>query len=124
LRVYGCHADDPRGDGENVARLLNIEQQFGLQDIATYMGFQKRADAVKDALVSFLIDTKRDGEDDWGLRCRREREHTPELWRGKARPLALRVRRGTLKAGKIHAGKSHSNTFLRTLWLKKNQISF
>jgi SAM-dependent methyltransferase len=62
LRVYGCHADDPRTDKESVERILTAETQFGLQEVSTYMGFQNRADAVKDALVAFLIEKKRAGK--------------------------------------------------------------
>jgi len=62
LRVYGCHADDPRTDSESVERILAVEEKFGLQKISTYTGFQKRADAVKDALVYFLIEKKRAGK--------------------------------------------------------------
>ena len=33
---------------------LTAEKQFGLQEVSTYTGFQKRADAVKDGLVPSL----------------------------------------------------------------------
>jgi SAM-dependent methyltransferase len=62
LRVYGCHADDSRADSESVERILSAEKQFGLQEVSTYTGFQKRADAVKDGLVTFLIEKKRTGK--------------------------------------------------------------
>src|SRR5688572_8543684 len=62
LRVYGCHADDPRPDGASVERILKAEEQFGLQKVSTYTAFQTLADAAKDALVTFLIEKKREGK--------------------------------------------------------------
>lgn len=62
LRAYGCHAEDPRKDSECVKGILEAERQFGLQKVETYTGFQKRADAVKDGLLTFLIETKRQGK--------------------------------------------------------------
>jgi hypothetical protein len=45
-----------------VADLLAAESQRGLQDIDTYIGFQARADRVKDDLLDFLIQQKRAGK--------------------------------------------------------------
>ena len=59
LRVYGCHAGDARATSGAVDALIVRECEAGLQDIGTYATFQARADAVKDAFVSFLIDQKR-----------------------------------------------------------------
>ncbi len=62
LRVYGCHAEDRRTDNPSVARLLDIESQFGLQALEVYHEFQQRADEVKNGLVSFLVEQKRAGK--------------------------------------------------------------
>ncbi|MPQ71315.1 MULTISPECIES: class I SAM-dependent methyltransferase [unclassified Pseudomonas] len=62
LRVYGCHAEDPRVDSASVALLLEAESLFGLQALEVYQGFQQRADEVKNGLVSFLIEQKRAGK--------------------------------------------------------------
>ena len=62
LRVYGCHADDRRGDRPAVAALLNEEARCGLRDLAVYRGFQAHANRVKDDLLFFLIQAKRDGK--------------------------------------------------------------
>jgi SAM-dependent methyltransferase len=62
LRVYGCHADDARADAAAVAALLAEEERRGLRDPAVYRAFQARADRVKDDLLAFLIDAKRDGK--------------------------------------------------------------
>jgi len=61
LRVYGCHADDTRAVAPAVAAVLDAERDFGLQSIDTYTAFQAKADAVKDGLLSFLIEHKRAG---------------------------------------------------------------
>lgn len=62
LRVFGCHADDPRTTRPNVERVLQAEQAGGLLELATYQKFQARAERVKDELVSFLIEQKRAGK--------------------------------------------------------------
>jgi hypothetical protein len=62
LRVYGCHAEDPRCSTGAVDALLAEEAQRGLQTIGIYQDFQARADKVKDDLLSFLIEQKRLGK--------------------------------------------------------------
>lgn len=62
LRVYGCHQDDARFTEESVINLLDIEELHGLQRMETYLGFQSRADKIKDDLLAFLIEQKRAGK--------------------------------------------------------------
>ncbi len=62
LRVYGCHADDERAASAAVANLLAQEQERGMADLALYQTLQPRADRVKDDLVMFLIEQKRQGK--------------------------------------------------------------
>ena len=62
LRIYGCHADDPREPSSNVGRVLNNEISFGLRDVQTYLGFQDRVDRVKNDVLDFLIAQKRSGK--------------------------------------------------------------
>lgn len=62
LRIYGCHAEDSRPTSQAVAGLLAREETFGLRDLATYQGFQARAERIKDDLLLFLIDQKRAGK--------------------------------------------------------------
>jgi hypothetical protein len=62
LRVYGCHADDSRTQSSAVQVLLNEEERQGLRLPDTYENFQRRADRVKDGLVTFLIEQKRSGK--------------------------------------------------------------
>jgi SAM-dependent methyltransferase len=61
LRLYGCHKEDSRAETDAVARLLQQEKEFGLQDLGTYLAFQERADRVKDEFLSFLIGEKAKG---------------------------------------------------------------
>jgi hypothetical protein len=62
LRVFGCHATDSRSTEDSVAALLQEEQKRGLQQIDTYLSFQPRADKVKNDLLAFLLEQKRNGK--------------------------------------------------------------
>lgn len=62
LRIFGCHADDPRATKQIVQGMLEREKVFGLKDIVLYNGFQKKADKVKNDYLSFLIEQKRAGK--------------------------------------------------------------
>lgn len=61
LRIYGCHVQSAHPQHVSVAQCLADERDGGLAGTAVYDGFQARANAVKDALVAFLIETKRAG---------------------------------------------------------------
>jgi SAM-dependent methyltransferase len=62
LRVYGCHADDPRTTTPAVTHVLDEETRRGLRELATYTGFQARADQVKNNFAAFLIEQRRLGK--------------------------------------------------------------
>ena len=62
LRIYGCHEEDGRIASGNVIALLAEEAKRGLQTIATYKNFQARANKVKNDLLTFLIEQKREGK--------------------------------------------------------------
>jgi hypothetical protein len=62
LRVYGCHAEDPKSVSESVNALLSREIAEGMADLAVYQAFQARADRVKNDFVAFLIEQKRQGK--------------------------------------------------------------
>jgi SAM-dependent methyltransferase len=62
LRVFGCHAGDPRATRRSVGQVLQAEKDAGLRDLGTYRAFQARAERIKDDLVSFLIEQKRLGK--------------------------------------------------------------
>lgn len=62
LRVFGCDATDSRSTQGSVEAVLQEEQKRGLQQLSTYLSFQPRADKVKNDLLAFLIEQKRNGE--------------------------------------------------------------
>lgn len=62
LRVYGCHAESARAEDASVASVLRLESDSGLQRIETYLGFQERAERIKDELLQFLLEQKRAGK--------------------------------------------------------------
>lgn len=62
LRIYGCHAADARPSEERVRAMLERERGFGLQDLAVYYAFQKKANQVKNDFLAFLIEQKRAGK--------------------------------------------------------------
>lgn len=61
LRVYGCHKDDVRQTQISVANILQEEIKSGLSNIQTYLDFQPRADKIKNDLLTFLLEQKRNG---------------------------------------------------------------
>jgi SAM-dependent methyltransferase len=62
LRVYGCHADDPRPREGSVSKLVAEEEKQGLLSPSTYRDFQAKANGIKDNLLTFLIQQKRQGK--------------------------------------------------------------
>jgi len=61
LRIYGCHAEHKRDSTLAVNSLLLEEAERGLQKMDTYQNFQIKANQLKDDLLSFLIEQKRQG---------------------------------------------------------------
>jgi SAM-dependent methyltransferase len=62
LRVYGCHANDPRTDSATVIDVLAEEARRSLRDLNVYSEFQVRTDQVKNELLAFLLKAKREGK--------------------------------------------------------------
>ncbi len=62
LRIYGCLDGAGQKRTGAVEAVLKAETDAGLQSVATYTGFQKKADAVKDGLLRFLLDAKAVGK--------------------------------------------------------------
>ncbi|WNB77133.1 class I SAM-dependent methyltransferase [Methylomonas koyamae] len=63
LRVFAQRtADGPQPVEPSVAELLRREAQAGMAATAFYAGFQKRADALKNDLLSFLLEAARNGK--------------------------------------------------------------
>ena len=61
LRVYGCHRDDTRIETPAVRKILDDEIQAKMRDLATYDSFQSDAEKLKNNLLSFLIQAKKEG---------------------------------------------------------------
>ncbi len=61
LRVYGCHEGSSHVTTAQPGKILAQERLRGMETAAYYNGFQRRAEAVKDGLLRFLLDAKRDG---------------------------------------------------------------
>lgn len=62
LRIFGTHVESAPAISARVAAVLAAEASAGLQSLAVYEGFQQRADDVKNALLSFLLEQKRAGK--------------------------------------------------------------
>jgi len=61
LRVFGCHADDPRESSSAVSGMLGLERSEGLLKFETYLHFQARAERIKNEFLAFLISERREG---------------------------------------------------------------
>jgi SAM-dependent methyltransferase len=61
LRIYGCLAAAQHCTTGRVSQLLAQEENAGLMQLATYAGFQARADKVKNDLLFWLLEQKRAG---------------------------------------------------------------
>jgi SAM-dependent methyltransferase len=61
LRIYACHADDPRPDEPRVADLLERERSAGFASLELYTGYGRRVAEEKRQIVEFLIGLKREG---------------------------------------------------------------
>ena len=62
LRVYGCLSDARYVSTESPARIVQEEAQAGLLRPGTYQEFQARTNAVKNDLLTFLLETSRKGQ--------------------------------------------------------------
>lgn len=61
LRVYGCHADDPREETAAAAELCERERNGGYERIETYLEYGPRVERDKREILRLLIDLKQDG---------------------------------------------------------------
>ncbi len=62
MRMFVCHADDPRETGGSVEALMQIERARGLDKLETYVAFDEQVRETKRKLLSFLIEAKRAGK--------------------------------------------------------------
>lgn len=61
LRVFAERAGDGRAVGSAVAAVRALEKQAGVATPDFYAGFQQAVETIKDDLLRFLIDARRDG---------------------------------------------------------------
>jgi SAM-dependent methyltransferase len=62
LRIYGCHGDDSRESSEEYEAILNDEKLHGLQSVGGYSGFQQKVEKIRDDLLFYLVEKKREGK--------------------------------------------------------------
>lgn len=62
LRVYGCHQNDSRQISLNVDELILKEKNVGMQNLEIYKSYQNKVNKIKDELVQFLINEKRNNK--------------------------------------------------------------
>lgn len=62
LRLWAVHDDDPRQALPAVAELRSREQAAGMLTPEYYAGFQRCADRVKNDLLAFLLQARREGK--------------------------------------------------------------
>jgi hypothetical protein len=62
LRIYGCHSEDETKPESEAARELRArERDAGYEVLDTYLGYGRRVEADKRAILSFLIGLKQQG---------------------------------------------------------------
>jgi SAM-dependent methyltransferase len=61
LRIFGCHADDPRRRTDAAGAMLERERVAGLQDVRTYLRYGARVVEDKRQILELLIELKRAG---------------------------------------------------------------
>jgi SAM-dependent methyltransferase len=61
LRIFGCHADDPRGPTAAAVQMLERELAAGLRDVQTYLDYGARVVQDKRQILEVLIALKRAG---------------------------------------------------------------
>lgn len=62
LRIFGCHDEDPRLTTPIVQAVLDDENRHGLRQLDTYLSFQDKANTVKNDLIHYLIEQKKQGK--------------------------------------------------------------
>jgi C-methyltransferase C-terminal domain/Putative zinc binding domain/Methyltransferase domain len=62
LRVYGCKQSASHQESSRVSGILQLERDFGLQNLDVYMTFQAKSENVKNNALEFLLEQKRLGK--------------------------------------------------------------
>ena len=62
LRIYACKEKaNIATNVNNIDKVLSDEEQYGLHSKGVYLDFQERVDRIKNSLINFLIEAKKDG---------------------------------------------------------------
>ena len=62
LRIYGCHKGAAHNQTKRARAVLKEEIARGMGTAEFYSGFQRSVDTLKNGLLRFLLDAKRDGK--------------------------------------------------------------
>lgn len=62
LRIFGCHNDDSREPTKNYDNMIKNEISHGLNNIKTYIDFQKNVEKIKKDFLHFLAMEKEKGK--------------------------------------------------------------
>lgn len=62
IRIYACHDQANISTTPAIARIKQLEQQFGLGTMETYRGFPAAVEKIKQDLLDFLNQRKREGK--------------------------------------------------------------
>ena len=62
IRIFATHQDNSMETSPNVENMLKEEESFGLFDIEIYKGFQEKTDKVKNDLLDFLVQAKKENK--------------------------------------------------------------
>ena len=62
IRIFATHQDNSIETSSNVENMLKEEESFGLFDIEIYKGFQEKTDKVKNDLLDFLVQAKKENK--------------------------------------------------------------
>jgi C-methyltransferase-like protein len=61
LRIYACHADDPRPDEPRTTEMLEREEAAGYTELSLYTSYGRRVAEEKRKIIALLIQLKGDG---------------------------------------------------------------
>jgi hypothetical protein len=62
LRIYGCHADDGRPEGEGLATVTEMERAAKLDELDAYRDFELKTRAEKRRILKLLVELKDEGK--------------------------------------------------------------
>ena len=62
LRLYACHDDDPRKTHKSIDLIREKERLFGLDQVHTYTGFQKKVESLRSDFLEFLKTVKQENK--------------------------------------------------------------